>query len=225
MTHEPLHIRAVLMTSVISDLSLPIDAILFFFWHAIELGPKMLDRPGEHLSDRGLGAMPFLAIANRGKPTWFYRASWAIWPERVADGTDAWVKRNDFFALDYLDHRARINIGSGRYKNYRMPVWYRSATHVDWYLVGDADEIRRVLSVATHIGKKTAHGWGRVREWIVEPSERDYSIVRDGKLVRGVPLDALPKRVEFARTHYGFRPSYWLAQNQAEIAVPAGWRN
>ncbi len=109
---------------------------------------------------------------------------------------------------------ARLNVGSGRYRGYHMPVFYRVADRVEWYVVGDAERIRHLLRTVTHVGKKTSQGWGSVSRWAVELHAEDWSCYRDGK-----PMRAIPQRGGIL---YGVRPSYWIPQNQTECILPEG---
>lgn len=94
-----------------------------------------------------------------------------------------------------------------------MPVFYRHALDVSWYMVADIDAIRDLLTKVTHIGKKTSQGWGRINYWTVEEWESDCSTYdRDGNLMRSIPDDS--------GILYGIRPSYWSRDNQTVCIIP-----
>jgi hypothetical protein len=154
---------------------------------------------------------------------WYYRCSWAQWGS-YADGQDAWSKRFDFSLAEWVDfhgRRGRIDTSASAYKAYRMPVFYRAALWVEWYLVGDMEALRTLLLQVTHTGKKTSQGWGRVARWELEPAAEDWSIWRDGKLTRGVPRYHWPRELgEPKMGLYGVRPSYWDERNQVELVLP-----
>lgn len=154
-------------------------------------------------------------VGGRGEhgPNWYYACSWAQWPT-FAQGMTHWNKRVDLEELAYLEpQRGRIDTKAGRYKAYHMPIWYRHAPIVQWYIVGEPEWIQRMLGFCTHIGKKTEMGWGEVSGWMVEQWHADWS-VRDGRgrLMRAIPSTSGPLR--------GFRPSYWLPKNQSHCIVP-----
>lgn len=106
-----------------------------------------------------------------------------------------------------------MDVASGRYKGYHMPVYYRHAQAVDWYVVGHRESISALLWHATALGKKTAQGWGAVTRWEVEPAVEDWSVHGpSGRLMRAIPREG--------GMLHGFRPSYWAPRNQAPCALP-----
>jgi len=217
----PLRIRARLRTAVVSDRQLPLDGILLYQAHRDQCGSQAATIPGDYSGQMKIATLP-LEIVCPGKRNWYYRCSWAQWSHEI-EGRDYWNKRFDSAFADLVNfdgRRGKVIIEQGRYKAYHMPVFYRAALWVEWYCVGDQQEIEHFLSTVTHIGKKAVQGWGRVAEWQVEPWVEDWSIVRDGRLMRGVPKDhAQVLGVPFEMMHYGIRPSYWKASNQMVLAV------
>jgi CRISPR type IV-associated protein Csf3 len=95
-----------------------------------------------------------------------------------------------------------------------MPTPYRHALAVSWCVVGEPEQIRALLQLVTHLGKKTEMGWGAVADWSVEPSSVDWS-VRDaaGRLMRPVPAET--------GMLYGYRPPYWHPRNQTTCEMPS----
>lgn len=86
-----------------------------------------------------------------------------------------------------------ISIKAGPCKSYRLPL---PAGHITedklvWYVVGDAAEIRYLLSLCSYLGKRRAVGLGRTVRWTVEPCEPwgpGFPVVADD----GTPLRTLP---------------------------------
>lgn len=217
---EPLHIRAWLRTAVVADQWLPLDGVLLYQAHRDAMGPQIVTIPGEY-SAQGISTLP-LAIEHPGRRIWYYRCSWAQWSHDV-EGRDYWNKRFDSAFADLVDfgnRRGKVIVGEGRYKAYHMPIFYRAALWIDWWCVGDRAEIEYLLSTVTHLGKKAVQGWGRVIRWEIEPCAEDWSVWRDGELMRGVPAQDVEGRGMFNIAHYGIRPSYWYRHNQMPLAVP-----
>lgn len=214
---EPLKITAHLMTGVISDAFLPIDGILYYQGMRERLGEQTVTLPGQSYGGPGDHHLPLKQV-NSHKREWFYAASFAVWPEHAREGTDYWNKRVDVSLIDLVDwqgRKARIDVAAGRYKSYHMPVFYRVALFVDWFVVGDKTEIERLLGTVTHLGKKTAQGWGAVREWEVQRWAADWSIHGDhGQIMRAIPSPDLTAPM------YGLRPSYWLPKHQFPCRLP-----
>ena len=221
---EPLQITAVLRTAVISDQWLPLDGILLFQKTREDLGAQAMTTPGvSNLAQpkgetmKG-GKLPIKTVHSK---EWYYRCSWAQWSENV-EAKDYWNKRYDNDMSDFVTFKGRgtVNNLAGAYKAYHQPVFYRSALWVRWFCVGDKAEIIRLLSTCTNIGKKPAQGWGRVARWEVESVSDDWSIWKDGKLMRGIPAFEKPADYFGNIALYGVRPSYWDRRNQIMVVLP-----
>lgn len=214
--YVPLRITAWLQCGVISDPALPLDGLIYALLHRRQFGEQTATAPGEAIENGNSGVtMPFARVNEHG-PDWYYAASWAQWNGAVAEGHDHWNKRLDLGLSDLIDfgpRKARFEFASGRYKSYHMPVFYRHAISVDWYVRGLKDELENLLRFATHLGKKTSQGFGSVLRWQVEEIEDDWSVRNAaGELVRAIPGER--------GVLIGFRPSYWLPKNQALCEVP-----
>jgi CRISPR type IV-associated protein Csf3 len=213
-------VRAWLQSGVVADGYLPLDAVVYAALMRELRGPKGASAPGAHALNQELGGvgarMPF-ERRNCSTEQWYYACSFAQWPEAVANGKDYWSKRFDAplsSLVDFRGRRGRIVTGSGRYKGYRHPVYYRHALYVDWYCVGRAAELRRLLAWCSHLGKETGEGWGAVLRWEVSPWLADWSETDvNGRLMRAIP-DPSGSRL------YGIRPSYWSPRHQFPCRLP-----
>lgn len=222
----PLRVRAWLRTPVIADQWLPLDGALLATATRRDLGSQILSLAGESLLARPHGEamrggkLPITTVHARD---WYYRCSWAQWGPHV-DGLDAWSKRFDAtlaYMVDFRGRRGRVDTSAGAYKGYRMPVYYRAALWVEWYCVGSEDAVSDIAKMITHLGKKTDQGWGRVMRWDIETIQEDWSIWRDGRLMRGIPIYHWPRRMGTPVIGiYGIRPSYWDKRNQVELVMP-----
>jgi len=219
---EPLKVTAYLRTGVVADRWLPLDSILMYQANRDALGPELATVPGG--SDVQAASTLPLDIAHPGRRNWYYKCSWAQpQPWWVAEGKDHWNKRFDSSLAGLVDfgaRRGKVLIEQGQYKAYHMPVFYLAAQSVEWYCVGDSDEIRYLLSTVTHVGKKRSQGWGRVTEWRVEACSEDWSVQRDGKLTRGIPADDMLGGQPFNILYYGIRPRYYRQNNQMPLVMP-----
>lgn len=111
---------------------------------------------------------------------------------------------------------------AGRWRARQIP---RPATVCDaWrgWCEGDPYEVRRLLAMVTHLGKRKAAGLGVVQRWKVEEASA-FDLVMGGRLTRPVPAAAadavLPQRPEEATTMVAWTPPHWLTMTWAE-----GWR-
>lgn len=218
---EPLRVRAWLLCGVVSDKFLPLDGPLLYQSHRHDAGAGPdATLPGDYTTT-SISTLP-LGIIHPGHKNWYYQCSWAQWSHE-SEGRDYWNKRFDSVFADLIDFggkRGNVIIGSGEHKAYHMPIFYRVARWVEWYCVGDMAEIKLFLSTLTHIGKKAVQGWGRVMHWEVEPWSEDWSVWRDGQLMRGVPGEDAQTGRPYNIGVYGIRPSYWRKSNQMPLVMP-----
>jgi CRISPR type IV-associated protein Csf3 len=116
----------------------------------------------------------------------------------------------------------RLDITTGANRAYYMPrpVGYLDSGIV-WWCMGEADEIRRLLSSVTNLGKRRAVGLGRVDAWTVEPCDPwpGFPVVRDGKPLRRLPIGW--PGVEEARCGFGtIAPPYWDQTKEEPCLLP-----
>lgn len=219
---EPLRIRATLRAGIVCDKWLPLDGPLLYQSHRYDAGhgPEAT-QPGDYTT-QSVSTLP-LGIIHPGRRNWYYQCSWAQWSHDI-EGQDHWNKRFDSAFADLVDfgqRRGKIIVEQGQYKAYHMPIFYRVAEWVEWYCVGDKAEIELFLSTLTHIGKKVSQGWGRVAEWSIERWPEDWSVWRDGQLMRGIPAEDIADLGKpYNLGNYGIRPSYWKANNKRLLAIP-----
>lgn len=214
--YEPLKITAYPQCGIISDRFLPLDAVLYYQAMREQLGEQTVTLPGQSFGGPIDHAVPLKKL-NSHTRQWFYAASFAQWPAHAAEGADYWNKRMDMSLIDLVDwqgRKPRLEGSSGRYKSYHMPVFYRHALSISWYVVGEQDSLRNLLRFVTHLGKKCAQGWGAILRWTVEPFSHDWSVwSRTGKLMRAIPQAESP-------IIYGLRPSYWNPKHQFPCQLP-----
>lgn len=124
------------------------------------------------------------------------------------------------------DRQLVIATGNSWTKSYRLPLRARSVDRVRWFVLGVGSPLRRVLKTIRAIGKKTSIGYGRVREWTVEPVDHDYSWfvpLSGGQrvLMRPLPLSLMAEDVIGARRDFGACvPPYWHPERYGDIVVP-----
>ena len=125
--------------------------------------------------------------------------------------------------LDWGGKRGKFSTSDGHTKSYDLQLYLRTTRQIDWFAVGDADEILRLLQACTHLGKKRAHGYGEVGNWEVQEIENDYHLWgAQGQLMRPMPMRLLDLSLsfEFAPLHWGWRPPARLRCNQELCAMP-----
>lgn len=101
-------------------------------------------------------------------------------------------KRTPTAEMTRLTRDRTVNVASGPFKPQDKAFPTLMALEVEWYALGAADGVRRLLDLVTHVGKLSAHGYGRVLEWEVAEAAEDWSIERDGELTRRMPAALRP---------------------------------
>lgn len=122
----------------------------------------------------------------------------------------------------------RIQLTAGPTKSYRIPyeVGHVERDELRWWIIGEADEIRALLSLIDNVSKKRSVGLGRVAEWRVralDEGERwaGFPIIRDGAPLRPLPPDTAGLTgarcdLRLATMTY----PYWLYERRELCAVP-----
>ncbi len=141
-----------------------------------------------------------------------------------------WVNRRapvpEYQALGGTKVR-RVQIKSGPDKSYRVPleVSHVARDTLTWWCLGDANEIRRLLTGVGYLGKKRGVGLGRVVRWTVAecaPWGDGFPVVgADGLPLRPLPLD-WPGLAEGApRSYHTLDFPYWDHTREELCACPS----
>jgi len=157
-----------------------------------------------------------LPLKQYGTKEPFYAASIGF-ADKIVEGIDHWRKRTE------IESKKKIQVGSGQYKMYDMPMPTMWAESWIFYANGNADEVRRLLT--THIsaiGKKCSQGFGAVKSITVEPSAHDWSVVKDGVPMRPIPVSgAYGSSLDCdVKMYYAYRPPYWHRLNMTQCYMP-----
>lgn len=140
-----------------------------------------------------------------------------------------WMTRIDHSAIEALSGAMPkvISDTRGPYRVHRVPLLVTMCTAVSWYAIGDADRVAALLEPITAIGKKRAHGHGRVLTWSIEaaPAMDDFTAAHlhpDGTLGRPTPADCLTGRkvVDGGIGLAGLRPPYIHPATQTRLHLP-----
>lgn len=95
-----------------------------------------------------------------------------------------------------------------------------------WFGCGDLSAVERLLRLLPGIGKKSAQGYGQIKEYLVIPIPRDRSLMlEDGTPARPVPLsiwEQIPAARGGRHDAITFRPPYWDTRGTEMCAIPSG---
>lgn len=114
------------------------------------------------------------------------------------------------------DQRIKIATTGGPYRSFRLPLRLLHCGRIVWFglLREKASVLWHVLRGIDAVGKKSAHGWGRVARWEVESIDEDLSWFAPSEvgpvLMRALPAGAVPEgTVGARRTVCGVVAPYW----------------
>jgi len=131
---------------------------------------------------------------------WLYAAS-ALFPDGPqGEDLQFWRKR-------FRQNRAELSTGSpnltnGTYRDWNAPMPIMLLRRMVAYASGSRNECKRLLRDVQYLGKKRAHGYGKVIGIELDEMEHDWSIVRNGIATRWLPDESGTRLVRL-------RPPYW----------------
>lgn len=148
--------------------------------------------------------------------TWGWCAS-ALFPDGdTAESLQFWRKRLRQNRIEITD--ASPNLTNGIYRDWNMPLPLLLCRRMVAYAFGDRRNVRRELVRSIRwLGKKRAHGRGRVVSIDVDRIDEDCSITRNGVYTRWMPAEGGSRLVRP-------RPPYWNIHDRvmcAEIGAQA----
>lgn len=150
--------------------------------------------------------------------------------EYVGSWTKRWNAHDDDLVRFGGRKRKRVDIGSGFYKNYHMPLVLNSYKEIIFYARGDKEEIERLLNSYIHyIGKKGSQGYGQVNKWTVDETTEDWSLWKDNRPMRPIPADKSKDYIEklmkeeknIEMRQHPTVPPYWREEKELCI-MPGG---
>lgn len=122
--------------------------------------------------------------------------------------------------MDWHGKRRKWSTSEGHTKGWTVLLPERNTERIDWYCVGDSDEILRLLEFCTGLGKKRRT---QVARWFATDIDEDWHLWRNGALMRPVPTQLLqqsPPSILIRR--WAWRPPTHMPENMAKCAMPIG---
>lgn len=126
-----------------------------------------------------------------------------------------------------LAKRQAVLTAAGRYKDTRLPLAITLAERIEGWCIGDRAAVAGLLARVQNIGRKAAHGRGRVLAWSVQPAPD----ITEADILdrRNVPVEYLASRgisIDGRRLapRLGWTPPYWHAASQAPVRTAAWTR-
>jgi hypothetical protein len=120
-----------------------------------------------------------------------------------------------------------LRLSAGPAKSYRIPaeLYHLRNDELRWFVVGNQQEIRDLLGMCGHLGKKRSTGNGRVREWVVAPCDPwgpDFPVALGGQPLRPLPLDWPGVSPDANVAHRTLTYPYWANERRQLCYVPGG---
>lgn len=198
-----------------------IDGILAYWAMLERLGPESFAL-GQALSDLPpVDGLP-LEIIHHGAP-WWYACSLPLYRE-VAQAVRPYSRRFDRqMAEKHLLYgkSGRVETKAGPYKEARLSVLQRITPSISWHVIGEGEEIRRLLRRCHWIGKYRSSGFGEVSAWFVETGG-DPEIARHH---RPLPVEyATLVGIDGITMPAGYRPPIHSPRNQTMCVLPMAGR-
>ena len=140
---------------------------------------------------------------------WVWAAS-ALMPEgETAESLQFWRKR-------FRQSRADLSTGSpvltnGTYRDWQMPVPLLLCRRMVAYANGGRSECKKVLRELRYLGKKRAHGHGKIVAMHFDEADADYTMHKDGVTTRWLPDEHGTRLVRCI-------PPYWHPHNRVRCS-------
>lgn len=107
-----------------------------------------------------------------------------------------------------------LQVTKGGYRNARLAREIRLTPYVDWYVIGDQEQIESLLQDIDFIGKNRGSGHGEVERWEIEENllARDFITKHSISLIDNGGLE----------TDWGIRPPHNFIENKRRVFINAG---
>lgn len=132
---------------------------------------------------------------------WGWKASVLFPGENCFESIQYWRKK---FRQDKIQlMKGAANLQQGIYREYNTPMCLVITDKMIAYCRGDRYRVLSILKKhIKYLGKKRAYGKGKIVDIKAEKIDEDYSIVKDGKASRWLPIKKEGRLVRC-------RPPYW----------------
>lgn len=193
-----------------------LDGILAYFTMAERVGYDAM----AITDDRSMEPVEGLPLAiERHGDWWWYRCSSPIVPAATQEHSHYHHRRfRDTHAETYLHlPNGRILTSAGPYKGCRRRDVVTITPTVQWHVIGDHDNVERLLKQCHHIGSARSRGHGRVLRWEIM-TEGDPDLAQ---YYRPLPEGyAAEHNIIGEQRTWGIRPPARIPANQAPCIMP-----
>ena len=157
------------------------------------------------------------------------KRSYGVWhaSASVFDTEDVFLttiyKRFDSQNVGIVDSKKKkIPLGAGFFKGCMIRQPYTPSMKIQFFFNGDMDLCRKLLKHVPALGKDRARGFGVVKSVAVEPIGEDYSLFRNGEVMRPIPaVNIRELGIPEKSIRANYKPPYW-PRNQAVMCAVHG---
>ncbi|MFW5720780.1 MAG: hypothetical protein ACOCWW_00175 [Bacteroidota bacterium] len=164
-----LKITAYLKRPLLTNGDMYLDAIIYsycareqlgedWYWNKLEMSQKLQNIKLPIQKVNGL----YMCSRAKYKPK---KEFVEYWRKRFQDG-------DQFEKYCNLGKKSKLYVNMGVYKNYNMPINCILTDKIEWIIIGDKEEIEKILKNIYTVGKKRSQGYGMVKEWKIEETKK-----------------------------------------------------
>ncbi|MCD8633496.1 hypothetical protein LSE94_17550 [Clostridioides difficile] len=135
-----------------------------------------------------------------------------------------WSKQFNSKDIDFVKEKKRgkprVSIASGHFKAYNNQINLKSYKTITFYVRGDKEKIKKLLkNNINFVGKKNSQGYGEILKYEFLDCDDNYSIFKDGKLMRPIPFREYmklekPIAKENSLKELPIIPPYWRSDHK-----------
>jgi hypothetical protein len=119
---------------------------------------------------------------------------------------------------DFLFPKGKIRRGSGFFKDFYLKAVYVPAQRAEFYATGELNEIKRLVSKVSALGKERNIGFGFVKKIEIKEISSEFGLMKDGLAMRPIPIKYLKYYEDSA--YLAYKPPYWAKESVELCAVP-----
>lgn len=153
-----------------------------------------------------------------------YHSSIGVYEDNAKLYRDTIYKRftdKETFKLTKKQQKGRIKTNQGHFKDFMINLPLLITNKITFYCNGDKNELNRLLSHLTGVGKKTSIGSGKIKKINITETSEDYSFFKDGKVMRPIPATWDIPIIEGMRfEQQSYKHPYWDKNNVCLCIVP-----
>ena len=196
---------------------LHLDSILSYLCLRDALGELFYCMPTEEVVDISLLDLPLAKTSD------VYHSSVGIYynPRLYRDTIYKRFTDKETHKLSKKQQQGRIKTNQGHFKDFMINLPILITDKITFYCKGDKEEISRLLSHLTSVGKKTSIGSGRIRNINITETNEDYSFYKENHIMRPIPATMdVPVFEGMIFQQQPYKPPYWDKNNVCMCIVP-----